>query len=290
MGVITKPDLLPAGSGSEASFLELARNENVIFNLGWHVIKNRKFEEKDLSIEDRNISEEHFFGTSNFQMLPDENVGINSLRVKLSKLLFEHVKNELPRLQNDLEAALKSAQKDLELFGEPRSTVAECRSFLGGMSLTFYELCMAGVNGHYEHDWFKAYKPIDVTEDGIPKQRIRAIVQGKNRSFEEDIRKTGHKYHLDFKVAVEPKPSGRPKVFTEAQALDWVKNTLHRSRGTELLGNFNSNVIAELFWEQSEDWGGMSRRHIKIVSEQCEGFVSALMDYIAPKNIKDRLW
>lgn len=287
MGVITKPDLLPAGSGSEANFLELARNENVVFNLGWHVIKNRKFEEKDLSIAERNISETHFFSTSNFQMLPDENVGINSLRVKLSQLLFEHIKNELPRLQNDLETKLKSAEKELELLGEPRSTVAECRSFLGDMSLRFYELCRAGVNGHYEHDWFKAGK---TTDSGIPKQRIRAIVQGENRSFEGDIRKTGHKYHLDFKVAVDAKPSGRPIVVTEAEALEWVRRTLHRSRGTELLGNFNSNVIAELFWEQSEDWGGMSRRHIKKVSEQCEGFVSALMDYIAPKNIKDRIW
>lgn len=304
MGVITKPDLLPAGSGSEANFLELARNENVVFSLGWHVIKNRKFEEKHLSIEERNISEAHFFNTSKFQTLPDENVGINSLRVKLSQLLFEHVKNELLRLQSDLEKALKSAQHEKELLGKPRSSIPECRSFLGEMSLKFYELCRAGVNGHYEHDWFKIVKMPDnsgvlktkTADDAIskiPSQRIRAIVQGENRAFGEDIRKKGHKYHLDFQVLVDAnswKRSGRPIIVTEAEALAWVKNTLQRSRGTELLGNFNSNVIAELFWEQSEEWEEMSKIHIQKVSKHCEDFVSALMDYIAPKNVKDRIW
>ena len=33
LGVITKPDRLPDGSGSEAKFLELARNEDVFLGL-----------------------------------------------------------------------------------------------------------------------------------------------------------------------------------------------------------------------------------------------------------------
>ena len=45
LGIITKPDRLDHGSGSEAAFIALARNEDIFFKLGWHVIKNRKFEE-----------------------------------------------------------------------------------------------------------------------------------------------------------------------------------------------------------------------------------------------------
>ena len=33
LGIITKPDLLPSGSGSETAFLELARNEDIFFKL-----------------------------------------------------------------------------------------------------------------------------------------------------------------------------------------------------------------------------------------------------------------
>lgn len=220
-------------------------------------------------------------------MLPGENVGIDSLRVKLSQLLFEHVKNELPTLQNDLENALKSAQNELDLLGKPRSTVEQCRSYLGEKSMLFYELCRAGVNGHYEHDWFKTTK---TSSQGIPVNRIRAIVQGENHAFANEFREKGHKYQIDFTNAAYSQSSERPKILNKAKALRWVKETLQQSRGTELLGNFNSNVIAELFWEQSEAWEAISRKHIEKVSELCRAFISALLDSITPKNIKNRIW
>lgn len=40
LGIITKPDRLPAGSGSEAAYISLARNDDIFFKLGWHVVKN----------------------------------------------------------------------------------------------------------------------------------------------------------------------------------------------------------------------------------------------------------
>ncbi|KAK1634896.1 P-loop containing nucleoside triphosphate hydrolase protein [Colletotrichum phormii] len=49
LGVITKPDQLPEGSGAESKFLELSRNEDVFFKLGWHVIRNRRFSENGFS-------------------------------------------------------------------------------------------------------------------------------------------------------------------------------------------------------------------------------------------------
>jgi hypothetical protein len=39
LGIITKPDKLDAGSGGEAAFLALARNEDIFFKLGWHVVR-----------------------------------------------------------------------------------------------------------------------------------------------------------------------------------------------------------------------------------------------------------
>ena len=40
LSVITKPDTLIADSESEAIYVSLARNQDVEFRLGWHVLKN----------------------------------------------------------------------------------------------------------------------------------------------------------------------------------------------------------------------------------------------------------
>lgn len=41
LGVITKPDTLHKDTGSESAFIALAKNEDVKFSLGWHVVKNQ---------------------------------------------------------------------------------------------------------------------------------------------------------------------------------------------------------------------------------------------------------
>ena len=102
LGITTKPDRLPAWSGSEQAFLGLARNEDIFFKLSWHILKNRSYEERSSSLEQRNMSEIRYFRTSNFSTLPKECVGITSLRNRLSQLLFDHVKHELPKLRKDL--------------------------------------------------------------------------------------------------------------------------------------------------------------------------------------------
>lgn len=283
--------MLPKNSGSEAKFLELARNEDVFFSLGWHVVKNRKFEESDFSIEERNQSEKIYFSTSNFSSLPKENVGIDALRVKLSQLLFEHIKNELPRLRGDLESALKAASEELTLLGESRATVAECRNFMAQLNMKCYELCKAGVSGHYENVWFQNRDPL-VKPTNIPLQRFRAIMQWSNKVFADDFRAKGHKFQINFSNTTsdtEEYPSSRKRM-SKNEALRWVREMLQRSRGTELLGTFNPNLVAELFWEQSEGWDSLSREYISAVSRRCEEYLAILLDSIAPKNIKPRIW
>jgi hypothetical protein len=113
LGIITKPDRLPAGSGSKSKFLELARNEDIYFRLGYHVLKNRSFKEGATLLLERNAAEAIYFRTSNFNKLPKQHLGIEVLKTRLVSLLFNHVKHELPRLRQDLEKALDEAQSQL---------------------------------------------------------------------------------------------------------------------------------------------------------------------------------
>lgn len=221
--------------------------------------------------------------------MPKENLGIDALRVKLSQLLFEHVKNELPRLQADLEAALKSAEDELQLLGKPRSTEVECREFFADLNMKSFELCRAGVSGHYEQDWFKQGES-PLKDCDIPIRRIRAIIQWANTKFADEFRRKGHKYEIDLSQYSPVMKSKNPKVLSKKDALKWVKKVLQRARGTELLGTFNPNMVAELFWEQSEAWEKLSVDHIENVAKMCEQFVSAILTSVAPTNIRSRVW
>lgn len=184
LGIITKPDRLSAGSGSEKSFISLAQNEDVFFRLGWHVLKNRSFEEGDSSLAERNIAEKTFFRTSNFKTLPEDSVGIVALRSRLSHLLFEHVKQELPKLRQDLEDALADTRAQIAILGQRRSTPEDCKAYLSQLSLEIYEISKDAVDGHYEGEYF--HRAQEAFKDDAPLvsiKRIRAVVQRLNSEF-----------------------------------------------------------------------------------------------------------
>jgi hypothetical protein len=61
LGVITKPDTLIPGSESESLFVSLAKNQDVMFSLGWHVLKNMDIEKGKGTLLERNAQEQHFF-------------------------------------------------------------------------------------------------------------------------------------------------------------------------------------------------------------------------------------
>ncbi|KAH6675420.1 dynamin family protein-like protein [Halenospora varia] len=308
LGIITKPDRLPAGSGSEKAFISLAENEDVFFRLGWHVLKNRKFEEADSSLLERNLSEAAFFRTSNFKKLPKESVGIDTLRSRLSHLLFEHVKQELPKLRQDLEDALKDTRSHLELMGSKRSTAEDCKDYLSKLSQECYDICKAAVDGHYEGEYFRT--PI---ENGISSRaesevsicRIRAVVQNLNTEFTDLFVRNAHRYHIDMdkegaspfdpKSAIDFKHRFDPESIipirvTKDQALKWVGRAQAHSRGRELAGNYNPLLVGELFWEQASKWEALATEHIEYTSTKCRYFLKTLLEDKCPKDVECRLW
>ena len=308
LGIITKPDRLPSGSGSEQAFLGLARNEDIFFKLGWHVLKNRSYEEGSSSFEQRTMSEISYFRRSNFSTLPKECVGITSLRDRLSQLLFDHVKQELPKLGKDLEEAFTETQLHLDALGNRRKTPQECKAFLTQLSMDLYEVGKAAVNGHYEGEYFAHDSDHTFSvESPTTIRRLRAVIQYKNSQFSNLLRTRGCKYHIGEReeakaegeatdkarvhsealMASEPAP---PTDWSKSRAMDWVRGVLVRTRGKELPGNFNPLLIGELFWEQSSKWQRMAEHHVEDVADVCTRFLDALLREKCPKDVHTRLW
>lgn len=300
LGVITKPDRLIHGSGLEQSFIALARNEDIFFKLGWHVIKNRSFEETDSSFLERNLSEDTFFRTSNFKTLPEDHLGIDALRDRLSLDLFKHIKQELPQLREDLQTVLAESKSQAERLGKPRSSPSECRDYMVTLSLAFYDVCKAATNGHYQDKYFHRHSNIPFSAKSPESiRRLRAMVQMMNTTFSDTIRTKGHKYYIkptsDASDTLHSMTLGtfledKPVELSRSQALAWAKTVLVRSRGAELVGNFNPLVIGELFWEQSANWHQLALDHIEDVSMVCSQFLDALLKEKCPKDMKTRVW
>ena len=176
LSIITKPDQLVSGSEGEKIFLSLARNEQVEFNLGWHVVRNLDDTNKD---QDRDAVEQAFLTESNFQSLSAISLGIAHLRQRLSVVLFEQIKSELPRLIEDIESGISSCRRGLEKLGPAQLTLDEQRKFLVDLSGNFQLLCNAATKGDYKQSFF--------TDPSLFDRRLSAMVANRGVSFEEDI-------------------------------------------------------------------------------------------------------
>lgn len=98
LGIITKPDTLYVGSDSEKGFVNLAKNEDVIFRLGWHVLKNRDYANRNCPAEERDEQERSFFADGIWTTLPTNLLGLDPLKPRLSTVLRDQIISELPSL------------------------------------------------------------------------------------------------------------------------------------------------------------------------------------------------
>lgn len=248
LGIITKPDTLHAGSDSERSYVELAENKDVNFRLGWHVLKNRDYDTRDCSAQERDQAERDFFSRGIWTTLPPTHVGITSLQPRLSSLLKDQILAELPSLIRDVEAGLEECQSILERLGGARATLKDQRLHLLQISQAFSSLSKAAVGGIYVDRFFGSA----MTEAGHNK-RLRAVVKTILTEFSHTIRTKGHAKQIVEDDARIPKNASPPRV-KRSEFIQEVGALMKRSSGCELPGTYNPLIIGDLFFEQAAPW------------------------------------
>ncbi|KAI2466285.1 P-loop containing nucleoside triphosphate hydrolase protein [Annulohypoxylon bovei var. microspora] len=283
MGVITKPDTLVQGSGSEALYISLARNNQVNFDLGWHVLKNLDSETQKGSslLGYRNAEEALFFSKGVWNELPSSMLGINELRKKLSSVLLRQIAFELPSLIREINLKLDDSREDLEKLGEPRRTLDEQRLRLLQISEEFQSLVERSISGTYNGTFFE-----DAETDQGYQERIRAVIQALNKEFAKDLLKRGHRRVIGSGKQESPTD---PEPVTRDKFLDHVENMMQRTRGRELPGIFSSMVITDLFQQQSSPWECIAQDHVKKAWEAVGEFLELVATYVADASISDAL-
>ena len=290
LGVITKPDTLPVGSGSETAFMELARNEDITLRLGWHVLKNRSFESRNDSTEARNASEKAFFEQGVWRSLSRSMVGVSALQARLSKVLLRQIQAELPSLVKDIEKGVEASQIALRKLGDKRATVEEQKLFLIRIGQSFQALTKAAVDGTYSDEFFGDTE----TEEDYSK-RLRAVIENLNLDYANKMRDQGHNRRIVEESSRATEDRYGVRMISRADYEAEIITLLRRNRGRELPGMFNPLVVGDVFYQQSRPWGSISQEHVQKIYEAVKVFLGLLLSHLTDENtrlnlLRDVIW
>ena len=284
LGVITKPDSLVAGSESEAQFASLAKNQEVGFRLGWHVLKNMDSEKGKWDLAERDMEELRFFSQGTWGDMPRTLVGISHLRARLSKLLLGQIAAELPSLIQEIQAKSEESCCRLDKLGTPRTTLDEQRSYLLHISQNFQSLLKAAVDGTYNEPFFENAQ----TENRYNK-RIRAVVQNLNEEFAEHITQRGHYREIIMPGDKQSVLKGQI-VINRDEYTTYVGKLLKKNRGRELPGTFNPMIVRDLFLEQCSPWEELTYNHVRAVWKAVKEFLRLAVSHVADEATSTALF
>ncbi|KUL83663.1 hypothetical protein ZTR_11066 [Talaromyces verruculosus] len=276
MGVITKPDVLVPGSETEKMFVSLAKNQEVDFRLGWHVLKNMDTEKARGTLFDRDTQEREFFSQGVWEFMPKNLLGIDGLRDRLSALLLSQIATELPNLIDEIKVQVDMSNEELKRLGNARETLQQQQAYLFQISQAFQTIVKAAVDGTYNSAFFD-----DIHADSGYRKRLRAVVQNLNETFADNITRHGHRRKIAASSGPNDLDHDGQIMLTRAEYIQHIEKILKRTRGRELPGTFNPMIISELFMEQCTLWEGITNNHIIQVADAVKQFIGSTIAHIA---------
>lgn len=189
VGIITKPDLI--NHEAIPIMARIFENKGTIkLKLGFYLLKNPVHSpgQTSVSLGERSRLELEYFSTHPWssENLDLDRVGVEKLRSRLQTLLDVHIEKELPKVRADIKKILDATKSELKSLGTSRPTVAHVRSFLTTLSMRFFSLAQAALEGNYHTVDYKFFMEEDKT-------RLRAQIQNLNTLFAASIRKEGNR-------------------------------------------------------------------------------------------------
>lgn len=287
MGLVTKPDTLDVGSNMERLYVDLVQNKDITFRLAWHVLRNRDFNTRNSTLEERNKAEDQFFSSGVWTAVPRAQLGVRSLKTRLSKVLKNQILLQIPEVLDQIQDQIEDCSTKLEVLGRSRVTEREQRQYLLDISQSFTDLVRAAVEGTYYDPFFGI-----VASDDSYKKRLRASLQNQLTDFAATMRKNGHSHTIVEKISEE-----EPGCITRKEYITKVNEQLRMSKGRELPGMFDPLIIGQLFQDQCKPWDaiikytqneivGSSEAMLRLALAHCTDlstFIKLMEEYLQPK-------
>ena len=276
MGIIAKPDTLSKDSKMERNFFELAMNKRRNFRFGWHVLKNRDYEQRHFTLEERNASETQFLNSGIWNSLPPGRKCIDSLRPRLSLILKDHIIAQLPSFIAETQEAFNETKDQLERMGKARRNVIDQRRYLLRSSERFASLIAGAIEPAYNDAYFG-----DAMSDEGYQKRLCTVVQNRLWDFNHEMSKHGQKEKI-----VGDALTSKDGQISRSKFVEKVQQRIRRSRGRELPGTFNPLVIGDLFHTQCKPWEKIVKKYTEqILTDIRKAVIPALREVLDERSL-----
>ncbi|KAI9891940.1 MAG: hypothetical protein M1814_002325 [Vezdaea aestivalis] len=244
------------------------------------------FETRLSSLEARNAAEEDFFSQGIWRDLSRENLGIDTLRKRLSDILFDLIQSELPNLIGDLKQKISECDDALQKLGQSRPTAEDQRQFLSKIAEDFQRICTAAIKGSYEDHFFG-----DIEDRANYPKRLHTVVQNRNKKFREQMHLRGHyREIIDTESIVNQElDKGGPIKISRKEYIKEVIDILDQTQGRELPGMFDPMIVSRLFSKQASPWRIIADEHIESVWQSVLDFLSLVLSQITDMAISSSL-
>ncbi|KAJ5524676.1 hypothetical protein N7494_011326 [Penicillium frequentans] len=302
LGIVTQPDILEAGSDEEENYLQYIKNDKVKLQLGWHVLRNRSFETRNISDNERDAQEMEFFERGRWTSLSREQVGIESLRRRLSSILLIHVRRNLPGLIADIQERISQNEQALAKMGTSRATLHEQRHFLINISSRFARITNQALNGAYTDAFFGGFQDQSTNTGEFAFRRLRAVIRELNEHFAEamDVRGSRDIISKDFgdrlppwqleQATLKPYMDGwTPSYISPEDLENEIKKLARESRGLELPGSPNPLLVGLMFRHQCEPWESIAKSHIMNSWDSVQYFIQLVLRDITDDHTRPLL-
>lgn len=284
LGLITKPDKIDRDSDGEKYYVDMAQNQNVKLNLGWHVLRNRSHKTMDDTAEERDAREATFFNDSAWNVLEPYQLGVKALRTRLREILWKHIQRGLPGVKSDVQSGIKDCNYKLEHLGKARSSRKEKHTYLQYISSRLSVLVRAAIDGVYSHRFFESFPG---QQDAF-ERRLRANVQKILTDYAGKMRTDGHALEIveDYD---NPRRTKTSRYMMRADYLEEVKVLMVECRGRELPGTFNPLVVGDMFSRQCKPWEAITRNLVEQIHEAATTTFNRVVSELCDQNTKSRL-
>lgn len=295
LGIITQPDILEVNSEEEDNYLQFLENNKISLRLGWHALRNRSFETREISDDARDQREKAFFEQGRWASVSRSCVGIDSLRHRLSDLLLAHVRRNIPGLVADIKGNITDRQEKLAKLGSGRSTLRQQRGFLLGISSGFERITGQALNGMYFDEFFGGLN--DDAFDMLDFRRLRALVRELNEHFAEAMSYRGCRRIVcepdewaSIAFDVEEAKSNpymsdwKPTRISRGTLEEEVCMQARKNRGIEFPGSTNHLLVGSLFRDQTKPWEEVARLHLMKTWESVRYYVCLVLQHLTDED------